>query len=132
MYFAKKKYIFIDTFPPFARLFYYIISMYGKEFWGRAKPLIKALNLTQRQFAERLGMSYFTLRGWIYHERMPELSAAYDIALVLGVSLDFLISGKDKNFAERRLKEIELRRASTRLLKLTQDMQRELRDMRPL
>ena len=106
--------------------------MYEITFWERAKPLIKAHNLTQREFADHLGISYFTLRGWIHHKRIPELSAAYDIALVLGVTLDYLISGKDKNFAARRLKEIEVRKASGRVLKLTEQMQKELNKIRPL
>ena len=54
--------------------------MNGKSFWERVKPLIKTHNMTQNQFADHLGFSRHTVRGWIYNNRIPELSAAYAIA----------------------------------------------------
>ena len=101
-------------------------------FWGRAKPLIKAHNMTQEQFAKRLGFSPHTVRNWIYHNRVPELSAAYDIAFTLGVTLEYLLGGKNKDITEIRLREIESRKAAARILKMMEKIQEQLLLMRPL
>ena len=102
------------------------------NFWKRTKPLIKAHKMTQKQFAEHMGISFHTFRGWIQHNRIPDLASAYDMALVLGVTLDYLVSGKDRDFAARRLKEIELRRAAARAIKHINGIKRDLEGMRPI
>ena len=106
--------------------------MNNNTFWGRAKPLIKALNMTQKQFAGHLGFSHHTVRNWIYCDRLPELSAAYDIAYVLGVTLDYLMTGKDRDIAGIRLREIETRKAAARALEKMEEIQEQLLLMRPL
>jgi len=102
------------------------------HFWLRVKELLKTHNLTQKQFAEQMGFSPNTVRGWIYHNRVPELSATYVIAYSLGVSLEYLLGGKDKNITELRLKELELRKAAGRIQKSIDKIQKELKQMRPI
>jgi len=106
--------------------------MKRNDFWGRVKALIKAHKMTQKQFAEVTGFSPNTVRGWIYHNRVPELSAAYVIAYTLGVSLEYLLGGKDKEITKLRLKELKMRKAAARMLKMVDKMQKELAAMRPL
>ena len=113
-------------------LFHYIINMNNNIFWGRVKELIKTHNMTQNQFADHLGFSRNTFRGWIYHNRIPELSSAYAIAYTLGVSLDYLVGGKDKDMVQLRLKEIEARKSAARVLKMIEKAQKELLHLRPL
>ena len=120
------KRVFVDT------LFMYNKIMNNNTFWGRAKPLIKALNMTQKQFADYLGYSYNTLKGWIQFNRVPDLSAAYNVAYALGVTLDYLLSGKDRDIAAKRLWEIEARKAATRVLELSEKIQKEMLLLRPL
>jgi DNA-binding transcriptional regulator YiaG len=50
--------------------------MDNREFWDRAKPLIKATNMTQKQFADYLGISFNTFRNWIQYKRIPDLESA--------------------------------------------------------
>jgi len=102
------------------------------SFWGRVKQLLKAHNLTQNQFAKVTRFSPNTVRGWIYHDRVPELTAAYVIAHSLGVSLEYLLSGKDKDITELRLKELEMRKAAARILKMIDEIQKEIKVMRPI
>jgi len=106
--------------------------MNNNTFWGRAKPLIKAHNLSQKQFADRMKIPYGTLKTWLFQNRTPDIDAAYAIAYALGVTLDYLMSGKDKNITELRLKEIEARKALGRIQRQLDKMQEELRKMRPL
>ena len=88
--------------------------------------------MTQKQFAERMGFSHHTLRNWMYCERIPEFSAAYDIAYTLGVTLDYLMTGKDRDLAGIRLREIEARKAAALALEKVEEIQEQLLLMRPL
>ena len=106
--------------------------MENNTFWGRAKPLIKAHNLTQKQFADFLKIPYVTLKTWIHHDRTPEIREAYAVAFALGVTLDYLLSGKDRDLTAMRLREIEARKAAVRIQKLLGQIQEELSRMRPL
>ena len=124
--FFWKKSVHVHTF------YYYIIAMEDIHFWRRTKALMKAHNMTQKQFAEHLGISLNTVRSWIYHDRVPELSAAYAIAYAMGVSLEYLLGGKDKDITVLRLKELKLRKAAGRILKKIDKIQIELKQMRPL
>jgi len=106
--------------------------MENNNFWSRVKPLIKAHNMTQKQFAEHLGFRYHTFRNWIHYERVPTLQDSYDIALSLGVTLDYLLSGKNRDLADIRKREIELRKTAGKVLKMTKDIQKQLLLMRPI
>ena len=110
----------------------HIIGMTGSNFWLRVKALIKAHNMSQRKFAEHCGFSINTFTGWIYHKRVPELSSAYVIAFALGVSLEFLLSGKDKDITELRSKQLELRKAVGRISVEIGKIQEEINQVRPL
>ena len=106
--------------------------MDGKMFWSRAKPLIKAHNMTQKEFAEYLGISLSTLQGWIHYERVPEISMAYTISITLGVTLNYLLGGKETNIAIARQKELEARNVAAKILKLAEQIVKEAKGLRPL
>ena len=99
--------------------------MDGTTFWERAKPLIKAHNLSQKQFADHLGVSINTLQGWIKHERVPETSMAYRVAISLGVTLDYLFSGKERDIAMARYKELTAKQTAARMAKLAEQIIKE-------
>ena len=101
-------------------------------FWGRVKPLIKAHKMTQKQFAEYRGISLNTLYGWIRYERIPDTSTAYEMAVVLGVTLNYLLGGREAEIAEWRLKELTARDAAARILELAGSIQEEANKLRPL
>ena len=46
-----------------------------KRFWQRVKAQLKALKVSQREFAEHIHISRRTLEGWIYQLRLPSLEA---------------------------------------------------------
>ena len=101
-------------------------------FWGRAKPLIKAHKMTQKQFAEYMGISINTLEGWIKYDRVPETTMAYSIAVTLGVTLNYLLGGKERDIATARLKELEARNAAARIAELSRQIMKEAQKLRPL
>jgi len=99
--------------------------MTTKAFWNRVKKLIKAHKITQKQFAEYLNIPLGSLQGMIHHERMPVLDFALDMATVLGVSVEYLANGKDKEAADRRRKELADRQSAIQISKLTAQIQKE-------
>ena len=107
-------------------------DMNNNTFWGRVKTLMRAHNITQSQFAEFLGISLHTFKAWMHYKRIPDTVAAYKIAYALGVTLDYLISGKNRDIAAMRSREIEARKASVRIQGLLDQINEELRFLRPL
>ena len=106
--------------------------MDNNSFWDRVKPLVRAHKMTQKQFAEYLGIPYNTLLGWIRYQRIPDTGTAYDIAVALGVTLNYLLGGKEAEVASWRLKELTIRDAAAKILKLTAQVESEVRKLRPL
>ena len=106
--------------------------MSNNTFWGRVKPLIKAHKMTQKQFAEHIGISVNTFSGWIRYERIPDTGTAYDIAVVLGVTLNYLLGGREAEIADWRYKELAAREAAANIIKLADQILEETRKLRPL
>ena len=92
--------------------------MTAKEFWGRVKKLIKAHNLTQEQFAKHIHYPIGTLKGSIHFDRYPILPLAIDIATALGVSVEYLATGKDHETKDKRLKELANKQAALKISEL--------------
>ena len=74
---------------------HYIINMNIKAFWSRVKTCIKEKAITQNEAALACGINPHTFRGWMSTDKVPPLSYAYKLAGFLGVSLEFLIDGKE-------------------------------------
>ena len=74
----------------------YIIGMNIDAFWKRVKRCLKEKVVTQNTAAKAIGMPPETFRGWMSKGRIPPLSYAYRLSKFLGVSLEFLITGKEQ------------------------------------
>ena len=99
--------------------------MNTKAFWNRVKKLIKSYKLSQRQFAEKIGIPLGSLEGMIYHNREPVLSLAISMADALGVTIDYLAKRKDREIVEKRLYEIAVKETTARISKLSLQIQKE-------
>ena len=75
-------------------------------FWIRVQSLLKAYKMTQADLAEQIGVSYNTLRGWIYNNRYPDIYSAYKIAIIFGVGTEYLVMGKCKPGANQKKKPL--------------------------
>ena len=102
------------------------------KFWERVKPLIKAHKMTHKQFAEYLGIPLNTFSGWIKNKRIPDTGTAYEMAVVLGVTLNYLLGGREAEITDWRLKELAARDAAARIQKLAAQVQDEVLKLRPL
>jgi transcriptional regulator with XRE-family HTH domain len=61
----------------------------------RIKDRLNELNVKRPWLADRSGISVGTINSWYNNDRVPELEKAVAIAQALGVSVDWLATGKD-------------------------------------
>ena len=102
----------VNPFSFFFELFFIsnhsdIIDMDAKTFWGNVKPLIKKNNKTQEILASELEIPFGTFQGWIAKSILPDVVSAYKIARALGVSVEYLVTGKETNPAAETLEKIK-------------------------
>ena len=57
---------------------------------------MKAHKISQKNLAQTICLKYSTLRFWLSYGYYPDVKTAYDIATTLGVSMEYLLTGKDK------------------------------------
>lgn len=66
------------------------------DFWERLKAEIKRKNTTQEHLSAEIGVPFGTLRKWLSRKTMPNADAAVAIAHALGVSVEYLVTGADR------------------------------------
>ena len=74
-------------------------------FWERAKKLIRAHKISQEKFAACVGINFSTFRNWMCYGVLPDVNSAYRIAVALGVSVEFLVTGNDGE--AQRVRELD-------------------------
>ena len=101
-----------------------------EEFWEREKYLVKTHKTSQEKIAALIEIPYATLKNWIHYRRMPDARTVCDLAIVLGVSVEFLVYGKERNFVEERNKRLLERKtaaaAITRLAEVILDQSKQI------
>ena len=94
--------------------------MNTRAFWNRVKALIKKKGLTQEETAKACRIKFSTFRNWMSVPVIPPVSDAYKLARYLGVSLEFLISGKGPDKISETNEEVItlLRKAEEKLMEI--------------
>ena len=69
------------------------------EFGKRLASLLKARGMTQKQLAQRLGMSEITISRYVTGERQPSAEAVTNIARELGTTGDYLMGTQNAKAA---------------------------------
>lgn len=77
-------------------------------FWENVNKEIKTQNTTQEWVSRESNISYMTLKGWISKGVLPRADKAAIIAKVLNVSVEYLVTGKDRTIKEFRDIEREI------------------------
>lgn len=77
------------------------------DFWQNVKTLIKNKNTKQQAVADIAGISLLTMRGWITHDRLPDVVSAYKIAQALGVSVEYLVTGKEVDGKKQFIEDLK-------------------------
>ena len=73
----------------------YIVYMDIAAFWKRVKFRLKEKKVSQSAAAKVIGIPPATFRGWMSKGRIPPSNYAYKLSRFLGVSLDFLVTGRE-------------------------------------
>lgn len=76
-------------------------------FYERLQALMNSKQLTQKQLADDLSIRQNTISDWKNKGNLPQGETAIKIAQYFNVSLDYLLTGEDKN-KELSPDEIEL------------------------
>ena len=115
-----KKVIFVHFPCGFSPEYSYIIFMKilkDDPFWERVKKLTKAHKISLEKFAEHVDVSYNTLKSWIRYNRIPDAYTSFDIAVALGVSVEYLVTGADGKASEIREREALTRKTAAAAIK---------------
>ena len=71
-----------------------VVHLY--EFLDRVDKLLTQKGVKRPWLAKQTTISLNTINGWFQNNRPPRVDNAHEIARALGVSLDFLVTGKNK------------------------------------
>ena len=89
-------------------------------FWDRVNKILRANKITQKNFAAFIDLKYNTMRFWISYGYYPDAKTAYEIATALGVTTEYLITGKELPVILNRRKKMLLRmKAAENIIKFT-------------
>ena len=64
------------------------------NFLNRVRDELDYMGLSQKELAEKTGISVNTIRGWFSKNLTPDVVAAVKVAKVLNVSVEYLVSGE--------------------------------------
>lgn len=81
--------------------------MSDKQFWKNVTQLMKSKKMSQEKMCTDLGMSIYTLRSSISKDVLPRVDVAKSIADYLGTSVEFLLTGTEKNSYKIRLDQLK-------------------------
>lgn len=82
-------------------------------FMDRVESILKQKKLTQKELAEKLGLRRPSLSEWKKNGSIPAGDVCLKIADYLKVSVEWLITGKDKSFSEEEQKLLRQWKALT-------------------
>ena len=93
--------------------------MDAKNFWIRVKRLLKDNKTSQKALAEYLGIPLRTVVNWIYRGIFPLITEGYLMSKYFGVSVEYLLTGKEKK-SDVKIASIRslLKQADNRLKKI--------------
>ncbi|MCL2721877.1 MAG: helix-turn-helix domain-containing protein [Treponema sp.] len=76
------------------------------DFWIRLKSELKEKNTTQEWIAGKIGVPLSTFRKWMTKKTYPDIKEGTEIAKLLGISAEYLVTGIEKeilNETEQKL-----------------------------
>ena len=86
-------------------------------FLERLKDELSYQSLTQKELAEKTGISVNTIRGWFSKDLVPDVFNAVKVAQALGITVEYLVTGTEENQAEKELTELKAKLADLIMFK---------------
>ena len=86
------------------------------KFWVQVRKILREKNMTQKALAQACGFPYSTFRGWMKKNYFPTVIGGFMIARKLGVSVEYLVTGKERT-GKKELEKVQnlLHRANEKL-----------------
>ena len=73
------------------------------EFAKRIKDLRIKNNYTQKEFADKLGVTYQAVSKWENGKNMPDIILLKEISTLFNIDIDELLTGKSKNKSNKKI-----------------------------
>jgi len=70
--------------------------MKKEVYWDQVKRLAKKKGITQVSLAKACNVPISTFKGWINKNYFPTVIDGYIIAVELGVTVEYLVTGKER------------------------------------
>lgn len=86
-------------------------------FLERLKDELSYQSLTQKELAEKTGISVNTIRGWFSKDLVPDVFNAVKVAQALDITVEYLVTGINENQAEKELTELKAKLADLIMFK---------------
>ncbi len=86
-------------------------------FWNNVKNLLDISNLTQKELSALTDINLGTLKNQICRNVIPDAIEAVKIAKALNTTVEFLVTGKEENQAEKELTELKAKLADLIMFK---------------
>ena len=86
-------------------------------FLERLKDELSYQSLTQKELAEKTGISVNTIRGWFSKDLVPDVFNAVKVAQALNITVEYLVTGINENQAEKELTELKAKLADLIMFK---------------
>lgn len=71
--------------------------MNEENFWLRVKELLKNQGITQKELSKKLELNDRAVDSWVQKGNVPGVFDCYKISQILGVSIDYLLTGEEDN-----------------------------------
>lgn len=71
------------------------------DFWIRVKNKIKETGSTQDSVAAAIQERADNFSRWIQRDRLPDAEQTYKIASILGVSVEYLVTGETSDYSDK-------------------------------
>jgi transcriptional regulator with XRE-family HTH domain len=75
-------------------LLFFVENKNMLDYWERVTKIIDSQNIKQSWIAEKTGILHQTLSQWILKDRLPNVEDGQKIATILGVTVEYLVTGK--------------------------------------
>lgn len=78
------------------------------RFWENVRNELEYKDITQKELAAFINVSYNTLQSWINKDRLPNVEQAVQIAKFLNTTVEFLVLGYDSKIKVDNTETINL------------------------
>lgn len=100
------------------------------KFSKKLKKIMYEKGFTQKDLAEKLGVSQAFISSWQVGKRNPKLSSIKKISEALNVPVDYFFESSENKDSKKDIKILQLEKENLRLQKEISDLKNEILEMK--